>query len=78
MLTSSSKLEGHSAKEASEEAKASLASKGSTISSGRDLGVPDKATHSAIYSRSSRKCSEAAVARGGHKGDRSNMPKVKT
>lgn len=58
--------------------KGSLASRASTISSGKVLVVQGKGTHSEIYSKSSRKCSEVAVVRGVHRGDHSNKPKVRT
>lgn len=74
MLMSSSKQEDHSGQVASEEAdKGSLVSKASMISSGRGLVAPGKETRSVIYSRSSRKCSEAVVAREAHKGDHNSM-----
>lgn len=75
---SSNRQEGHSAKEASEVAKGSLGSRASTISSDRVQVVPGKETRSVIFSRNSRKCSEAEVPRGGHRGDRSNMPRART
>ncbi len=65
---------GHSA-----EVKASQASKVSMISSDRDRVVPEAVeTHSAIFLKSSKKCSPAAEDRGGHLGGHNSRLKDKT
>jgi len=62
----------------SEEAKGSLGSKGSTISSDRvQVGQDKVVIHSGIYSKNSRKCSVEA-AREAHRDVRSSKQKDKT
>lgn len=78
---SNSKLEGLSVGpvDHSAEVKASQASKGSMISSDRDRAVPEaEEIHSAIFSKSSKKCSLVAEDRGAHQGSHNNRRKDKT
>ena len=59
--------------------RASLASKGSTISLGREAArVPGDRTRSETYSKSSRKCLVVQGANVAQPGDHSNKLKAKT